>query len=899
MNNRDMASLSEWSRGANIVLADSVELAEDLLGDWSLTTTKSIEQGSSIMTIPEEVILTSDVEGDSFSPYYTENDMKKIRDWMEAELESGSQAKQDYLPEYMLVYKLIREVSMGMNSRWYPWLQSLPTQFSTGLYLDEVERKHVERMTGEYIKVQGMQYRACLQVFQKLVSSQKSKGRNALISKDFLDWMSALQQESSNGETKFDSLVKWAYSIVFTRSWRSPVRTQAQIVPLGDLANHDSQFANLKPGFSEKDGAFQFFVTKDIEVVGSATPKLYLSYGLTYSPARFLVIFGFCDVTAAYIDANLDFLPDDSDDWPTMMEPSQLVVSTLNGALSEDVWIAFLYKMLQKSQPDVLSRIRQAFDNGEEQGNALVEELLEKWEFEVGMEIQAHYQKLLATDFTPITVAEKDLAEHPNLGMVVNYNLFMRETYLNVLEHVNTFLAQCNEFKALAASGAEKEIVKTITPEPVLDSNPRPQSSLSKPAENTSLNTTNATPSKSSTKTSYSPFSWQPSSAKSSSTKSTETKLDVPESKNPSTSFPVQNSTTVFTNTNSFQPVSDQPPTQNDSFTTKRDEEDSTDPNPPSFTNTNSFQPVLDQSPTQADSFTTKIDKQEDITNPNPPSMDNAQQPSQESFSQNSTFSEYPVDSFYSVPESQKTTDWDGATGMDNIEMDQPASIQSPAGANLNATSRFSSENFSLQSYSSNNPTNDKVANGNVEESSTKTSNGNIPTGNFNPAYYTASRKGKVQPDTDFFTPPTTPYSNAESQAYYDTNSRYPDTNSNQDQYAFFETRATEDDIGSASSPAFPYASENSQMYSEGQTPSFAFGNPNSVPYSDIGTNLDQAMVDYDESPTFPDADMDFQPDADIDFRPDADNSELPSTPTTYTEYMQQRQQEGQSGDGI
>ena len=153
--------------------------------------------------------------------------------------------------------------------------------------------------------------------------------------------------------------------------------------------------------------------------------------------------------------------------------------------------------MLQNNQPDVLPRIRKAFDNGEEQGNALVEDLLEKWEFEVGMEIQAHYQKLLATDFTPITVVEKDLAEHPNLGMVVNYNLFMRETYLNVLEYVNTFLAQCNEFKALAASGAEKEMGKTTTPEPVVDSNPQPQSSLSKPAENTLLNTSNATPSKS------------------------------------------------------------------------------------------------------------------------------------------------------------------------------------------------------------------------------------------------------------------------------------------------------------------------------------------------------------------------------------------------------------------
>jgi len=240
-NNRDMATLSEWSRGCDVVLADGVELTEDLLGDWSLTTTKSIQRGSSIMTVPGEVILTSGITGDSYAPYYSETDMKNVKAWMESELESGPQAKQDYLPEYMLVYKLLREVYMGENSRWYPWLQSLPTTFSTGLYLDEVERNHVERMTGDYIKIQRSQYQACLDLFQKFVSSQESQ---SLIPTEFLQWMLSLQQDGSSEDVSFDKLVQWAYSIVFTRSWRSPDRTQAQIVPLGDLANHDSQFAN-------------------------------------------------------------------------------------------------------------------------------------------------------------------------------------------------------------------------------------------------------------------------------------------------------------------------------------------------------------------------------------------------------------------------------------------------------------------------------------------------------------------------------------------------------------------------------------------------------------------------------------------------------------------------------
>lgn len=457
---RDMGSLSEWAQRCEIVLADGVELLEDAVGDWSLSTKNPIERGSSILTIPAQVILTSDVNGDSYPPHYDENDMQKLSVWMNTELESGSQAKQDYLPEYMLVYKLIREVYLGPTSRWYQWIQSLPVKFSTGLYLDEVERSHVERMTGEYIRVQGKQYQDCLDLFTNLISSQATDGNKPFIPIKFYQWMLGLRQNDNDTDPPFDDLLKWAFSIVFTRSWRSPDRKHAQIVPLGDLANHDSQLANLKPGFRKTDGAFQFFVTSDVDGSEPTSP-LYLSYGLTYAPARYLVLFGFCDVTAGYIDANLDFLPDIGDDirWPTMLEPSELVVSTTNGALSEEVWVAFLYKILQEREPSVLEEIEEAFsDDNQERGDKFLEQVLETWEWQVGKEIQAHYQKLLKSDFAPISVTQNDFVKHPNLSMIVNYNLYIRETYLSVLQHVTEFLSQCEEFQEIPASQINGEV---------------------------------------------------------------------------------------------------------------------------------------------------------------------------------------------------------------------------------------------------------------------------------------------------------------------------------------------------------------------------------------------------------------------------------------------------------
>lgn len=730
-NSRDMSSLSKWSRSCEIVLADGIELSEDLLRDWSLTTTKSIVQGSSIMTVPSHVILTSGIDGDSYLPYYDETDMRNIYDWMESELESGSQSKQDYLAEYMLVYKLIREVHLDTKSRWYPWLQSLPTQFSTGLYLDEVERNHVERMTGDYIRIQGLQYQACSELFQKLVSKEIKTS----IPTQFLKWVLALQEGDDKEDTRFDNLIKWAFTIVFTRSWRSPDRKEAQIVPLGDLANHDSQFANLKPGFRQTDGAFQFFATNDIEVGGSSSPKLYLSYGLTYAPARYLVLFGFCDVTAAYIDAQLDFFQlNDECKWPTTLEPSQLVVSTLNGALSEDVWIAFLYKILQESYPEELDRIRNVFDDSEERGDVLIQKVLETWEFEVGMEIQAYYQLLLETDFAPIPVTEKDLAEHPRLSMIVNYNLFIRETYLNVLQHVNVFLTQCNEFQKLSILKKEIE-VDTITPR-------------------SGVNTT---------------FDFRLNSSEGSNQTSFSLTSGPMDKK--SKDKPFQSVSKKFVSVD---------PSHEDATDTEREN------NPPlqkKYSNI-SAQKVQETGVSNvASSFST------------------------ESLDQQSP----------SVEESQEIIDFNTLPEPNDKKTGQLASSQSELsqkGSNLNTTptSRFSFENFSLESYSNATP---KANDGDTNPPSfffnqtmprgiDKTVTTSIPTEESSTELYSG---GQIRPTTGEIESHTSPFAT----------SKFPEGNLNQQSY--FPVQPSQVNIDSVVTPQFDYGNSNLQSYSDDLTP--------------------------------------------------------------------------------
>ena len=860
---RDMASLAEWSRSCGIALADGIELTEDLLGDWSLSTTKSIEPGTSILTVPSEMILTSDINGDSQLPYYNEIDMQNVRAWMKFELETGPQAKQDYLPEYMLVYKLIQEVFLNTSSRWYPWIQSLPTQFSTGLFLDDVERSYAERMT-DYLRVQGSQYQACLEIFQKLphVSQEAEGSKRVLIPTKFREWMLSLQQDSIHPETCFDSLVKWAFTIVFTRSWRSPDKKQAQIVPVGDLANHDSQFANLKPGFRKTDDAFQFFVTNAIDIdVAAPAPKLYLSYGLTYSPARFLVLFGFCDVTAAFIDAKLDFVESSDDDkWPTILEPSQLVVSTLNGALSEEVWIAFLCKMLEENDPDTLLLIRDAFDDdSRERGEKLVEKELEKWELKVGMEIKAHYEKLLETDFMPIDVGEKDLVEHPNLSMIVNYNLFMRETYLRVLEHINLFLAQGTEFQQLSTPKV-MNANETNLPRPIDGSTPDLNCFLSEQSNQTMIASIND--------------SGRTESQMLASTQRASSEL-----------------------------------IKKDSADLGRD---NTVPLPksPNITNSTTNKKEGEKLNTESSSFT-----------------------------ENRDLVSYPI------PESQDLIDSDFTSGS-GYTSQMPSSRAVP-----NNPSRFSYDNFSLQSYNVDSDTNSYSFDGSAPEDNEQQASPVIPTGNFNPQFYYSSKIAPGEETTDSIW-----YEEFEPQIDYDatTDSSYWDSNSNS--YAL-------DELSQQNIESSTYWNSDSQYFSndyvvpiEGSMDSNAnvdlpnvdsypqsfffeqpsqqqidYGNSNLESFSDGQTTSTHVTIDSTAAPGIKAASMGSQSPADgqmigntgllsrsiiengspidgtdlttsyaqslvSDQRSDSkaqrqsNENTIPSTPTTYAEYVQQRQ---------
>lgn len=456
------------------------------------------------MTIPSDLILSSDVGQTSAAKTTTTSQngqfLLHVRQWMESQLQDSFSNTVSFLPEFVLAFRILYEMYLEDESCWYDWIQALPTTFSTGLYLDSIERSYVERSSRakRFLNAQQTQFSAFHTTIENILLFDE---QTSILPSEFSRWLSSTKdqppnkyyssvggfnsQDNQRPQTKFDELVRWAFTVVFTRSWRTPDGTESTIVPLGDLINHNSQLANLRPYVRPSDDALQLCLTEDVDFIDNidassasssgmsvGTTSLYLSYGATYVPARFLVVFGFCDTSAAYVDAHVDFIDTSilksvgsQDSSPilqllltSIFDPTTMVVSTSTGAVTEEVWLAFLYQVLQEDFPDTLQKLEHQFsiDSHENNNDDLIDEkLLEAlddllWEHElkVAAKMRHHYQQLLQTDYEEISTTDQDLLQHhPNLIMISNYYTFMRETFLQVIRFIDDYTEQAKEIK--------------------------------------------------------------------------------------------------------------------------------------------------------------------------------------------------------------------------------------------------------------------------------------------------------------------------------------------------------------------------------------------------------------------------------------------------------------------
>lgn len=398
---RNVPLLEEWAAENGVVLAEGVKLVNNGLGDWGvgLTETQALQAQTPVVTIPKRLILSSKDA--------------QVLEFQDAIVQSMSATKQVdnglplsyYSPECLLMVRVLQEKVAGPESPWHSWMEALPREYATGLYLDPLERSHVERIADTFLEVQQQQFDACRKAFEDIHDTLPSNIQSYL---------------SSNPDA-----LRWAYSVVFTRSWPMPGRDSVTLVPIGDFFNHDSAQPNVAPQ-SLDDGSIQLFTKHDLE---KGSP-LYLSYGLGDFPGRFLVTFGFWDRSSPYMNANLTV----PDGFP--VDSSELIVSTRNGRISDDVVSLGVYQFLLQRNPEEAEKMAQA---KREQDQAKLDAICSQYDLEGALWLRIQALKVVSDTYPEMDIAPENLSESPRrFGMIARYNNGMRESWIRVVEYLES-----------------------------------------------------------------------------------------------------------------------------------------------------------------------------------------------------------------------------------------------------------------------------------------------------------------------------------------------------------------------------------------------------------------------------------------------------------------------------
>jgi hypothetical protein len=238
--------------------------------------------------------------------------------------------------------------------------------------------------------------------------------------------------ESNGRKYADDDIVKWAFSIVFSRSWRSQSNPDdARMVPLADNFNHGEDASVLVEEPEGENGPTKVMLKADVE----RDTELKLSYGPGYDPSRFLVIFGFFDDTVREVFCGVAFT-DPSEELINLgaADRSSMIYRD-DGAISNAVWDSTLYVTLAQ-KPDEQKAFYEAkiTDDAE-----TFQALHRKYRLEIALSLKNHAEAVLQTEYlvpTDQELSKINVKEHPRLSMILRHNRFMRRVFGNVKDRL-------------------------------------------------------------------------------------------------------------------------------------------------------------------------------------------------------------------------------------------------------------------------------------------------------------------------------------------------------------------------------------------------------------------------------------------------------------------------------
>ncbi|KAL7498634.1 hypothetical protein ACHAWT_006491 [Skeletonema menzelii] len=393
---RDTDSIEEWSYSYGIGRADGIQLVgENLDGflDVHVESAQDLPAGSSVMYIPNEVILSSNRAIAEFGRL-EEAESLLVGNGVESEIR-----------EFYLMLKILVELEKGEESPYYHYFEGLPRFFANGASMTP------------------FCYR-CLPPFAvKLCQKERVKLNHVAFGcKSRVQFLSE--------KTRGDSLLwEWAFQIVYTRSFEAPDGSgDLCLYPIGDMFNHATD-SNVAYAYDE-DGNCYAQTTRDV----AAGEPLTMTYSDPTNPSYLLARYGFLDESspASFCKLGVDWHI--SDELVNMgYSTSTLLFYKDTGEVSEQVWDVLLYKYLGDVDVGRQQEFYQAHMNGDYETKQSYHECYYEQTREKLLEhiddILGELDGLSQKSAYGGAVAGDD---HPRLPLILRHNDFVRATFMAV-----------------------------------------------------------------------------------------------------------------------------------------------------------------------------------------------------------------------------------------------------------------------------------------------------------------------------------------------------------------------------------------------------------------------------------------------------------------------------------
>lgn len=205
---RDIGSMDEWATACGVQRAAGFQLAvtngpqQEQQGepmDVGVITTENLPKSSPVILVPADMILSGSRAREELGPIRVAEEV----------LQSTNES--DQLLQWYLFVKVLTEYQRGIDSPWYPWLNSLPRFFSNGA---------------------SMTHLCCSECLPPLVGqlairerTRFSRFTRALRDVEFLD--DSIKQNRK--------LAKWAFAVVYTRLVEDTNTGDVKVVPMADM----------------------------------------------------------------------------------------------------------------------------------------------------------------------------------------------------------------------------------------------------------------------------------------------------------------------------------------------------------------------------------------------------------------------------------------------------------------------------------------------------------------------------------------------------------------------------------------------------------------------------------------------------------------------------------------